>query len=86
MLPPDKQAFAAQLRRKQLQKQLPLHDLHAKFCSSLTQHELYKFQKFTNKRRLKAAGVGNVTDVPTDQEKVNKMATVINKVYIIMCL
>ena len=63
MMPPDKQLFAAQLRRKQLQKQLPLHDLHPKFCSSLTESELFKFNKFCNKRRLKAAGVGRIMDV-----------------------
>lgn len=62
-MPPDKQLFAAQLRRRQLQKQLPLHDLHPKFCSSLTESELAKFHKFCNKRRLKAAGVGQVMEV-----------------------
>lgn len=63
MMPPDKQLFAAQLRRRQLQKQLPLHDLHPKFCSSLTESELAKFHKFCNKRRQKAAGVGQVMEV-----------------------
>lgn len=62
-MPPDKQLFAAQLRRRQLQKQLPLHDLHPKFCSSLTESELAKFHKFCNKRRQKAAGVGQVMEV-----------------------
>lgn len=62
-MPPDKQLFAAQLRRRQLQKQLPLHDLHPKFCCSLTENELFKFQKFCNKRRLKAAGVGRIMEV-----------------------
>lgn len=62
-MPPDKQLFAAQLRRRQLQKQLPLHDLHPKFCSSLTESELAKFHKFCNKRRQRAAGVGQVMEV-----------------------
>ncbi|KAJ8301090.1 hypothetical protein KUTeg_020077 [Tegillarca granosa] len=64
MLPKDKQMFAAQLRRKQLQKQLPLHDLHQNFCNSLSEKELFKFQKFTEKRKSKAAGIGSVGDVP----------------------
>ena len=64
MLPKDKQLFAAQLRRRQLQRQLPLHDLHAKFCDSLPDKELQKFQKFAEKRKHKAAGIGNVGSVP----------------------
>lgn len=64
MLPKDKQLFAAQLRRRQLQRQLPLHDLHAKFCDSLTEKEMQKFQKFAEKRKNKAVGIGNVGAVP----------------------
>ena len=64
MLPKDKQLFAAQLRRRQLQRQLPLHDLHSKFCDSLTEKELQKFQKFAEKRKNKAVGIGNVGPVP----------------------
>ncbi|XP_052781758.1 testin-like isoform X2 [Mya arenaria] len=64
MLPKDKQLFAAQLRRRQLQRQLPLHDLHARFCDSLTEKEGHKFQKFAEKRRNKAAGIGTVGAVP----------------------
>ncbi|XP_069141549.1 testin-like [Argopecten irradians] len=68
MLPKDKQMFAAQLRRRQLQKQLPLHDLHHKFCNSLSETEMQKFQKFTNKRRLKSAGIGQIRDLPKSGE------------------
>ena len=64
MLPKDKQLFAAQLRRRQLQRQLPLHDLHYKFCDSVTEKELQKFHKFADKRKNKAAGIGNVGSVP----------------------
>ena len=64
MLPKDKQLFASQLRRRQLQKQLPLHDLHSKFCDSLTDKELQKFQKFAQKRKTKAAGIGTVVSIP----------------------
>ncbi|KAL4226346.1 Prickle-like protein 2 [Mactra antiquata] len=64
MLPKDKQLFAAQLRRRQLQRQLPLHDLHAKFCDSMTDKELQKFQKFAEKRKNKAVGIGNVGAIP----------------------
>ena len=64
MLPKDKQLFAAQLRRRQLQRQLPLHDLHSKFCDSVTEKELQKFLKFAEKRKNKAAGIGNVGSIP----------------------
>ena len=64
MLPKDKQLFAAQLRRRQLQRQLPLHDLHAKFCDGLSEKETQKFQKFAEKRRSKAAGIGSVGSIP----------------------
>lgn len=70
MLPKDKQMFAAQLRRRQLQKQLPLHDLHANFCNSLSEPESLKLQKFSNKRRLKAAGVGQIRDLPKNGDNV----------------
>lgn len=76
-MPPDKQLFAAQLRRRQLQKQLPLHDLHPKFCSSLTESELAKFHKFCNKRRLKAAGVGQVMEVKEATNFVREVFTYI---------
>ncbi|XP_052061708.1 testin-like [Mytilus californianus] len=68
MLPKDKQMFAAQLRRRQLQRQLPLHDLHQKFCASLTETELHKFHKFISKRKHKSAGIGRIGDVPKDSQ------------------
>ncbi|KAL5014191.1 hypothetical protein ScPMuIL_008461 [Solemya velum] len=67
-LPKDKQLFAAQLRRRQLQKQLPLHDLHEKFCDSLTEKEVTKFQKFAEKRRNKASGIGEAGALPDSGE------------------
>ncbi|XP_050412989.1 testin isoform X2 [Patella vulgata] len=63
MLPEDKQEFATQLRRRQLQRQLPLHDLDPRFCNSLTDKELPKYEKFAEKRRKKAAGIGNIGEV-----------------------
>lgn len=64
--------FAAQLRRRQLQRQIPLHDLHAKFCASLTDNEMHKFQKFVSKRKHKSAGVGVIKDLPKDSQFVSK--------------
>ncbi|KAL8622064.1 hypothetical protein ACOMHN_056549 [Nucella lapillus] len=63
MLPEDKQEFAAQLRRRQLQRQLPLHDLDPRFCSSLNEKERGKYEKFIEKRRKKAAGIGQIGEV-----------------------
>ncbi|BFZ10496.1 hypothetical protein BsWGS_13535 [Bradybaena similaris] len=63
MLPEDKQEFASQLRRKQLQRQLPLHDLDPRFCNSLASSELVKFEKFAERRRKKAAGIGQIGEV-----------------------
>nr|KAG5708422.1 hypothetical protein BaRGS_026149 [Batillaria attramentaria] len=63
MLPEDKQEFASQLRRKQLQRQLPLHDLDPRFCTSLGEKEAPKYDKFMEKRRKKAAGIGQVGEV-----------------------
>lgn len=71
MLPKDKQMFAAQLRRRQLQRQLPLHDLHTKFCSSLTEKELNKFHKFVTKRKHKSAGIGEIGDLPKHTQFVS---------------
>ena len=70
MLPKDKQLFAAQLRRRQLQRQLPLHDLHSKFCDSVTEKEMQKFHKFAEKRKNKAAGIGSVGSVPDNGIRV----------------
>ncbi|KAK3594803.1 hypothetical protein CHS0354_037812 [Potamilus streckersoni] len=64
MLPRDKQLFASRLRRRQLQKQLPLHDLHPKFCDNLSEKELQKFHKFAMKRKTRAAGIGSVGEIP----------------------
>ncbi|KAK3764532.1 hypothetical protein RRG08_040553 [Elysia crispata] len=66
MLPEDKQEFASNLRRKQLQRQLPLHDLDPRFCNSLAQSEAGKFEKFADRRRKKAAGIGQIGEVASE--------------------
>ncbi|BFZ08120.1 hypothetical protein BsWGS_11159 [Bradybaena similaris] len=63
MLPEDKQEFASNLRRKQLQRQLPLHDLDPRFCNSLAASEVVKYDKFADRRRKKAAGIGQIGEV-----------------------
>ncbi|CAG5133088.1 unnamed protein product, partial [Candidula unifasciata] len=63
MLPEDKQEFASNLRRKQLQRQLPLHDLDPRFCNSLATSEMVKYEKFADRRRKKAAGIGQIGEV-----------------------
>lgn len=65
MLPQDKQEFASQLRRKQLQRQLPLHDLDPRFCNSLTEKEMHKYEKFSDKRKKKAAGIAQISEAPS---------------------
>jgi len=84
MLPKDKQLFAAQLRRRQLQRQLPLHDLHVRFCDSMTEKEAQKFQKFAEKRRNKAAGIGTVGAVPERPPTVRHLTPLILSV--ILCV
>jgi hypothetical protein len=72
MLPEDKQEFAAQLRRRQLQRQLPLHDLDPRFCSSLGEKEAAKYDKFSDKRRKKAAGIGQIGEVSSAGQMVTR--------------
>ena len=62
-LPEDKQDFVTELRRKQLQKQMPLHDIDPRFCTSLAPAELVKFEKFAERRKKKAAGIGQIVQV-----------------------
>ncbi|ESO95663.1 hypothetical protein LOTGIDRAFT_116524, partial [Lottia gigantea] len=73
MLPEDKQEFATQLRRRQLQRQLPLHDLDPRFCNSLTEKELPKYEKFSEKRRKKAAGIGNIGEVNSTEGSMDHL-------------
>ena len=74
MLPEDKQEFASQLRRRQLQRQLPLHDLDPRFCTSLNEKETAKYEKFIEKRRKKAAGIGQIGEVSSSGNLVGTKA------------
>ena len=78
MLPEDKQEFASQLRRRQLQRQLPLHDLDPRFCSSLNEKETAKYEKFIEKRRKKAAGIGQIGEVSSSGSLVRSLNLIVS--------
>ena len=45
---------------------MPLHDLDPRFCNSLAQSEAGKFEKFADRRRKKAAGIGQIGEVASE--------------------
>lgn len=59
---PIKGSCGAALRRLQLQKQLPLHDIDHKACDTLTDKERKEFEKYLDNLK-NCAGQGKVTKV-----------------------
>ena len=61
---PIKGSPGAALRRQQLQKQLPLHDIDHKACGDLSELEKQEFEKYLNHLK-NCAGQGKVSKVIT---------------------
>ncbi|XP_008213365.1 uncharacterized protein LOC100120273 [Nasonia vitripennis] len=61
---PIKGSSGAALRRLQLQKQLPLHDIDHKACDTLTDKERKEFEKYLDNLK-NCAGQGKVTKLTT---------------------
>lgn len=59
---PIKGSTGAALRRQQLQKQLPLHDIDHKACDNLSEQEKNEFEKYLDNLK-KSAGQGKVSKV-----------------------
>ncbi|XP_058790239.1 testin [Phymastichus coffea] len=61
---PIKGSTGAALRRQQLQKQLPLHDIDYKACDNLSEQEKQEFNKYLDNLK-KSAGQGKVSKLTT---------------------
>lgn len=59
---PIKGSAGAALRRQQLQKQIPLHDIDYKACDGLTDQEKKEFDKYLDNLK-NCAGQGRVSKV-----------------------
>ena len=59
---PIQGSAGAALRRQQLQKQLPLHDIDHKVCDELSEQERKEFEKYLDNLK-NCAGQGKVSKV-----------------------
>lgn len=59
---PIKGSSGAILRKQQLQKQLPLHDIDHKICDKLSEQERKEFEKYLDNLK-QCAGQGKVSKV-----------------------
>ncbi|XP_023289548.1 uncharacterized protein LOC105701675 [Orussus abietinus] len=74
---PIKDSPGAVLRRQQLQKQLPLHDIDHKSCDELSEQEKKQFEKYLENLK-KYVGQGKVTKIMGARPFVQPLMTPIN--------